>query len=203
MKRISARLIWAGVAATVVMTAMRMLVAPWMGVHMDIAASLAGRMNTPWAVGLAAHTMLGVVAFPLVYGFAFVGRVPGSPVLRGLIFGSAPWRMMEAAVMPMLGGGFLGMNGPGMVGAVAAWMAHPAYGAILGLVAAGRTSAAELQAAWRQAHARVFQPEAPSRFGACGAPARYWLLSDDVRFNFCQTAFERQTTSGAPKCPLI
>jgi hypothetical protein len=147
MKKLSARLIWAGVAATVVMTAMMMFVAPLMGVHMDIAASLAGMMSMPWAVGLAAHMMLGVIVFPLVYAFVLVGRVPGSPVLRGLIFGSVLWLMMEAAVMPMLGAGFFGVNGPGMMGAVAALMAHLAYGAILGFVAAGRTSAAALQVA--------------------------------------------------------
>lgn len=147
MKRISVQLIWAGVAATVVMTAMMMFVAPLMGVHMDIAASLAGMMNMPWAVGLAAHMMLGVIVFPLVYAFILASRLPGSPVLRGLIFGSVLWLMMEAAVMPMLGAGFFGMNGPGMKGAVAALMAHLAYGAILGFLAAGRSSAAELQVA--------------------------------------------------------
>ena len=147
MKRISVRLIWAGVAATVVMTAMMMFVAPMMGVHMDIAASLAGMMHMPWAAGLTAHMMLGVIVFPLVYAFVFANRLPGSPAVRGVIFGVVLWLMMEAVVMPMLGVGFFGMNGPGMMGAVAALMAHLAYGAILGFVAAGRTSAAELQVA--------------------------------------------------------
>ena len=41
MQRIAARVLLAGVAATVVMTAMMMFVAPMMGVHMDIAASRA------------------------------------------------------------------------------------------------------------------------------------------------------------------
>jgi uncharacterized membrane protein YagU involved in acid resistance len=147
MTRISVRLIWAGVAATVVMTAMMMFVAPMMGVHMDIAASLADMMHMPWAAGLTAHMMLGVIVFPLVYAFVFANRLPGSPAVRGVIFGLVLWLMMEAVVMPMLGAGFFGMNGPGMMGAVAALVAHLAYGAILGFVAAGRTSAAELQAA--------------------------------------------------------
>lgn len=147
MTRISVRLIWAGVAATVVMTAMMMFVAPMMGVHMDIAASLADMMHMPWAAGLTAHMMLGVIVFPLVYAFVFANRLPGSPAVRGVIFGVVLWLMMEAVVMPMLGAGFFGMNGPGTMGAVAALVAHLAYGAILGFVAAGRTSAAELQAA--------------------------------------------------------
>ena len=147
MMTVSVRLFWAGVAATVVMTAMMMFVAPLMGVHMDIAASLAGMMHMPWAAGLAAHMMLGVIVFPLVYAIVSVNRVPTSPVLRGLIFGSVLWLMMEAAVMPMLGTGFFGANGPGMMGAAAALMAHLVYGAILGFAAAPRTSAAELQTA--------------------------------------------------------
>ena len=147
MTRISVRLFWAGVAATVVMTAMMMFVAPMMGVHMDIAASLASMMNMPWAVGLTAHMMLGVIVFPLVYAFVFANRLPGSPAVRGVIFGVVLWLIMEAVVMPMLGAGVFGMNGPGMMGAVAALVAHLAYGAILGFIAAGRTSAAELQAA--------------------------------------------------------
>ena len=145
MTRVSARLFWAGVAATVVMTAMMMFVAPMMGVHMDIAASLAGMMHMPWTVGLTVHMMLGVIVFPVVYAFVFPSRVPGSPAVRGVVFGSILWLMMEAAVMPMLGAGFFGVNGPGMMGAVAALMAHLTYGAILGFVTAGRTTAAELQ----------------------------------------------------------
>lgn len=147
MTKISVRLFRAGVAATIVMTAMMMLVAPLMGVHMDIAASLAGMMHMRWAVGLTAHMMLGVIVFPLMYAVVFVSRIPGSPAVRGVIFAVVLWLMMEALVMPMLGAGFFGMNGPGMLGAVAALMAHLAYGAILGFVAAGRTSAAELPAA--------------------------------------------------------
>lgn len=147
MKAFSARLGWAGVAATVVMTAMMMLMAPMMGVHMDIAASLSGMMGLPWAAGMAVHMMLGVVVFPLVYSFVLAGRFPRSPAIEGLIFGAGLWLMMEVAVMPMLGAGLFGMNGPGMMGAAAALMAHLAYGGILGWILAGHAGAAEPQAA--------------------------------------------------------
>ncbi len=147
MKGISARFIRAGVTATLGMAAMTMFVAPLMGVHMDIATSLAGMMRMPWAAGLAAHFMLGIIVFPLAFAFVFADRVPGSSAIRGLIFGAVLWLMMEAAVMPMLGAGFFGVNGPGMMGAAAALMAHLVYGAILGWKSAGRTSASELQAA--------------------------------------------------------
>jgi hypothetical protein len=154
MKGISVRLIWAGVAATIVMTAIMMFVAPLMGVHMDIAASLAGMMRMPWAVGLVMHMMLGVVAFPVAFA-VFAEQVPVSPALRGLIFGTLLWLMMEAAVMPMLGAGFFGVNGPGMMGAAAGLMAHLVYGLILALIAAPRTDAVQIEAKEPRLQVRV------------------------------------------------
>ena len=47
---------------------------------------------------------------------------------------------MEVAVMPMLGAGVFGINGPGMMGAVAALMAHLVYGGLLGWIAAGEAT---------------------------------------------------------------
>jgi uncharacterized protein (DUF2062 family) len=64
------------------MTVIMMSVAPMMGVHMDIAASLAGMMHMPWAADLTAHRMLGVIVFPLVYAFVFANRLLGSLAVR-------------------------------------------------------------------------------------------------------------------------
>ena len=47
---------------------------------------------------------------------------------------------MEVAVMPMLGAGVFRINGPGMMGAVAALMAHLVYGGLLGVIAAGEAT---------------------------------------------------------------
>ena len=52
--------------------------------------------------------------------------------MKGMLFGAMLWLVMEFAVMPMMGEGFLGLNGPGMMGAAAALMVHRVYGAILG-----------------------------------------------------------------------
>lgn len=48
--------------------------------------------------GMAIYRMLGVIAFPLAYAFLFASHAPGSPVQRGLIFGSVLWRMMEVII---------------------------------------------------------------------------------------------------------
>lgn len=130
--KFSGKVILTGVMATLVLTGMMKFVAPMMGVHMDIAASMAGMMGAPWVVGFAAHLMLGILVFPQVYFHLFSMRLPGQPVVRGLLFSGLLWMMLEVALMPMLGEGFFGMKGPGMMGAVAALMAHAVYGSILG-----------------------------------------------------------------------
>jgi hypothetical protein len=134
MNGMSGKLILGGVAGTAAMTMMMMLIAPMMGVHMDIAASLA------WMVGMVIHLMMGILIYPLVYGILLRRYLPGSALVRGLIWGSIFWMMMELAVMPMIGAGVLGLNGPGMMGAVAALMAHLVYGGLLGWIAAGEAT---------------------------------------------------------------
>ncbi len=140
MQKITARVLWAGVAATVVMTAMMMFVAPMMGIHMDIAASLAGMMHMPWILGLIVHLMLGAIVFPMLFAMMVEERLPGNVLMKGILFGAILWLVMEFAVMPMMGEGFLGLNGPGMIGAVAALIVHLVYGAILGFEAADRSA---------------------------------------------------------------
>jgi len=139
MNGMSVKLVLGGVAGTAAMTLM-MLIAPMMGVHMDIAASLAGMVHAPWMVGMVVHLMMGILIFPLVYGILLRRYLPGSALVRGLIWGSILWMMMEVAVMPMLGAGVFGIYGPGMMGAVAALMAHLVYGGLLGVIAAGEAT---------------------------------------------------------------
>jgi hypothetical protein len=120
------------------MTLMMLLVAPMMGVHMDIAASIAMMLHVPWIAGLSVHFALGILIFPTIYGYMLRSRLPGSPIARGIIWGGILWLMLEAFGMPMMGKGFFGVNGPGMMGAVAALLAHLVYGTLLGWVAEPR-----------------------------------------------------------------
>jgi uncharacterized membrane protein YagU involved in acid resistance len=84
--------------------------------------------------------MMGILVFPLVYGLLLRRYLPGSVLVRGLIWGFILWMVMEVAVMPMLGAGVFGINGPGMMGAVAALIAHLVYGGLLGVIAAGEAT---------------------------------------------------------------
>ncbi|HVC89403.1 MAG TPA: DUF6789 family protein [Acidobacteriaceae bacterium] len=134
------RLVLGGLAGTFALTLMMMFVAPMMGVHMDIATNIASMLNTPWVLGMIIHLMMGVLIFPLLYGYLLQRHLSGAGAVRGMIWGSILWLMLEMLVMPMMGNGFFGANGPGMKGAVAALLAHLIYGGLLGWIAASGQS---------------------------------------------------------------
>ncbi len=125
-----------GLAGTVLMTFMMYFVAPMMLGHpMDIAAMLGGMMGGSWLLGMTAHFMNGVIIFPLVYGFVAYKFLPGTPLLRGIIWGIVLWFVAEVVVMPMAGGGFFGANIGGMNAVMVALIGHVAYGSTLGAIA--------------------------------------------------------------------
>ncbi|RME15177.1 MAG: hypothetical protein D6801_07860, partial [Alphaproteobacteria bacterium] len=125
-----------GIVATVVMTLMAMFVAPMMtGMPMDIAAMLAGMLGGSYILGMIAHVMMGVIVFPLAYALVVHGLVPGSPTVRGMIWGVALWIAAVVVVMPMAGAGFLMANVGGMAAVMASLIAHLVYGGILGAIA--------------------------------------------------------------------
>lgn len=135
MKPQFGRAVLGGLIGTIVMTMTMMFVAPMMGVRMDIAKNLADMMGASRAIGMAAHFMLGTIVFPAIYVFAVFRFLPGTAMVKGAVWGTILWAMLEALMMPMMGMGFFGSNGPGMKGAVAALLAHLVYGALLGGIA--------------------------------------------------------------------
>ncbi len=139
MKSQFGRAVVGGLAGTIAMTLMMMFVAPMMGVHMDIAKNLADMMGSPHAAGLAVHIFNGTVLFPAIFVFALLRFLPGTTLVKGLIWGGILWAMLEILVMPMMGMGILGSTGPGMKGAVAALLAHLVYGALLGWIVGSGT----------------------------------------------------------------
>jgi len=133
--------IYGGIAGTIVMTLMMMFVAPMLtGMPMDIAAML-GTMVGGYTMGMIAHIMMGVIVFPLAYALVFYGFIPGSPLVRGLIFGVILWLAAVIVVMPMAGAGFLMANIGGMMAVVASLMGHLVYGGLLGAIAGGPSDA--------------------------------------------------------------
>lgn len=138
------RLMLGGFIGTLAMTAMMYLVAPMMGVRMDIAAMLGSMLGGSWAAGMAMHFINGTVLFPLVFGYLLVSRLPGPPVLRGALWGVILWLIAQTMVMPMMGAGLFSAAAGGMVAAVGSLVGHLLYGTILGTVSVAR---ADLQLA--------------------------------------------------------
>lgn len=124
-----------GVAGTAVMTAMMFIVAPMMGLNMDIAAMLGSMMGGSWTAGMMVHIVNGVVLFPSVYAFGVYSLLPGSPLVKGLSWGAALWLVAQVVVMPMMGGGLFSSAMGGMMAAGASLMGHLLYGGALGLIA--------------------------------------------------------------------
>ena len=124
-----------GAVGTALMTGMMYMVAPMMGLHMDIAAMLGSMMGGHWAAGMAAHLMLGTLIFPALYALGLFAKLPGAPVLRGATFGVGLWLMAQLIVMPMMGAGVLSSNAGGMMAAAGSLMGHLLYGGALGAIA--------------------------------------------------------------------
>ena len=129
-----------GIAGTVAMTFVGVVLAPMMGMpKMNPAEMLAGQMGGMLVAGWLAHFMIGIV---LAIGYAFVARyLPGAPVLRGAVYGIAPWLLAQVAVMPMMGmplfSGSMSMAGGSLLG-------HLIYGAVVGALYGPPDAAARL-----------------------------------------------------------
>ncbi len=122
--------ILAGVLGTVAITIVDTFGAPMMGLpKMDIAGMLAGVMGGSVMFGWVAHFMIGTI---LAFGYAFFsGKLPGPAVIRGALYGIAPWLMAQIVVMPMMGMGFFsGAVAP----AFGSLIGHLVYGAVVGIV---------------------------------------------------------------------
>ena len=135
-----------GFVGTLVMTMMMYLVAPMMGLNMDIAAMLGGMLGIGWAGGMLMHFVNGTIVFPLIYALALYGRLPGGPVLKGATWGVILWLVAQVVVMPMMGAGMFSAAMGGMMAAAGSLVGHVLYGAVLGVIAgeAVQTGAARL-----------------------------------------------------------
>jgi len=124
------RAIAGGVVGTIVMTVIGMFVAPMMGIPaMNPAEMLAGQMGGSMMMGWAGHFMIGVV-LAVMYG-AVASSLPGAPLMRGALFGVAPWLMAQVAVMPMMGMPLFSGSAQMAMGSL---VGHLMYGAVLGAI---------------------------------------------------------------------
>lgn len=130
------RAVIAGMAGTVVMTAVGLWMAPMMGIPaMNPAQMLAGAMGGVIVLGWMAHFMIGIT---LASGYALLGsRLPGPGVVRGALFAIAPFLMAQIAVMPMMG---MPVFSGSMAMAMGSLIGHLVYGAVVGGIYGEATS---------------------------------------------------------------
>jgi uncharacterized membrane protein YagU involved in acid resistance len=135
MQSKTATIVISGIIATAAMTLMG-IIAPVLGMpKMMVGNMLAGFMGVPMAVGWIAHFIIGII---LAAGYVLVvGPVlPGSRVVRGMLYSLIPFILAQIAVMPIMGAGFFSSNTPAPAMMVmASLIGHLVYGAILGLTA--------------------------------------------------------------------
>jgi hypothetical protein len=124
-----------GFVGTAVMTAMMYMVAPMMGLHMDIAQMLGSMLGNNWMAGMMMHFVNGTIIFPLIYAYVLYQWLPGAPTAKGTSWGVILWLLAQVMVMPMMGGGFFSMAMGGMMAAMGSLIGHVLYGSILGAVA--------------------------------------------------------------------
>jgi len=122
------RAVVAGVVGTVVMTGVGLYAAPMMGIPaMNPARMLAGAMAGNIALGWGAHFMMGIA---LAVGYALLRHeLRGPSVLRGALYGIAPFLVLEVVVMPMMGMPLFSGSLPVAMGSL---LGHLVYGGIVG-----------------------------------------------------------------------
>jgi len=136
-----------GFIGTVMFTLMMRVVAPMMGVRMDIVAKLGEMTHTGMAGGLFMHFLNGTVIFPLIYVYLLYRLLPGAPWQKGLLWGVILWLGVEIVMMAIMGSGIFSMETGGMKAVIAALMGHLVYGAILGAITGAPAPANAVKAA--------------------------------------------------------
>jgi uncharacterized membrane protein YagU involved in acid resistance len=130
-----ARAALGGFAGTLAMTALMYMVAPMMGLRMDIAAMLGSMLGGSWIAGMMMHFVSGSVIFPAIYVYALYAHLPGSPAIRGTIWGLVLWFVAQTVVMPMMGEGLFSSAMGGAMAAMGSLVGHIVYGSLLGVTA--------------------------------------------------------------------
>jgi len=120
------------------MTAMMYLVAPMMGLRMDIAAMLGSLLGGSWVAGMVLHFVNGTLIFPAIYAYGLAGILPGPPTIKGAIWGIVLWVLAQVAVMPMMGGGLFSSAMGGMMAVMGSLIGHLLYDGLLGAIAGAR-----------------------------------------------------------------
>jgi uncharacterized membrane protein YagU involved in acid resistance len=135
------RAIATGVIATASMTAL-LLIEPAVGLpEIAIGQLLSTSLSLTTALSSAGPAMGWVVHFgvgvlwALVYAAVVMQRLPGSPLVRGLIYGALVFVLAQALLLPLVGAGFFSRGDPSML--AGGLLGHLVFGGVLGWVYGG------------------------------------------------------------------
>ena len=134
----------AGFAATVGMSIV--LYAAFLAgmTNFDIAASMGSLMSSivpqpgsaAWIWGLVIHFFVGSIVFPLIYSYALYPVMQGPNLIRGVMWATFLWFLMQIIELPILGRGVFAADSPHQPELIVTTLiAHWVYGAILGILA--------------------------------------------------------------------
>jgi len=121
-----------GLMGTPAMTALIYVLAPRIGVKMDIVEMLAETFGG-WRMGMLVHILNGAIIFPLAFVFVFYRLIPGPPATKGVAFGIGLWVASQLIVMPIMGAGLFSSHAGGIRAAAVLLFGHVLYGWLLGL----------------------------------------------------------------------
>ena len=132
------RAVVAGLIGTTAMTAL-WLVEPKLGLARfaagDMLSSLLAVMTAYASLGPALgwglHFAVGII-LALLYAARFMGRLPGSPLTRGLLYGCLIFLIAQLLFMPLVGAGMFSRGDPSML--LGSLIGHLAYGGLVGLI---------------------------------------------------------------------
>jgi hypothetical protein len=120
----------AGIAGTLVMTAVGLWAGPIMGIpRMNPAEMLAGVMGGSSVAGWVAHFMIGVV-LAVVYAWT-APVIPGPAARRGGLYAIAPFLLAQIVVMPAMGMPVFSGSARMAMGSL---IGHLIYGSVIGAV---------------------------------------------------------------------
>lgn len=81
------------------------------------------------AGGWIIHLAVGIV-LALVYAAFFAERLPGAPIVRGMLYGAMVFVVAQCVLMPMVGAGFFSRGDFELI--IGSLLGHLAYGAVVG-----------------------------------------------------------------------
>ena len=131
-----ARAAIAGLVGTAAMTAL-LLVEPSIGLPKiamgQVLSTSLGLTTAHLAIGPALgwclHFVIGMV-LAVIYAWAFDARLPGPPVVRGMLYGAMVFVVAQVVFMPLVGGGLFSRGDLELI--TGSLLAHLLYGGVIG-----------------------------------------------------------------------